>query len=120
MKNFLQDNRSIDKRRESSILAVADALAEHAVVFSQYRGRRGHPVGISGAFFEELVARTGSEEAAYAALGTQPRRRVVAADVRDALVAGFEADTEREEIGTVIDAGDGIAHVEGLRRAERR
>jgi F-type H+/Na+-transporting ATPase subunit alpha len=29
-------------------------------------------------------------------------------------VAGFEADTEREEIGTVIDAGDGIAHVEGL------
>ena len=24
------------------------------------------------------------------------------------------ADTEREEIGTVIDAGDGIAHVEGL------
>ena len=26
----------------------------------------------------------------------------------------FAADTEREEIGTVIDAGDGIAHVEGL------
>ena len=26
----------------------------------------------------------------------------------------FTADTEREEIGTVIDAGDGIAHVEGL------
>ncbi|MGH3677056.1 MAG: F0F1 ATP synthase subunit alpha [Mycobacterium sp.] len=29
-------------------------------------------------------------------------------------VASFEADTAREEIGTVIDAGDGIAHVEGL------
>ncbi len=29
-------------------------------------------------------------------------------------VAGFEADTEREEIGIVVDAGDGIAHVEGL------
>ena len=29
-------------------------------------------------------------------------------------VASFESDTEREEIGTVIDAGDGIAHVEGL------
>ena len=29
-------------------------------------------------------------------------------------VAGFEAETEREEIGTVVDAGDGIAHVEGL------
>ncbi|OBA93490.1 F0F1 ATP synthase subunit alpha [Mycobacteriaceae bacterium 1482268.1] len=29
-------------------------------------------------------------------------------------VAGFEAESAREEIGTVIDAGDGIAHVEGL------
>ncbi len=29
-------------------------------------------------------------------------------------VASFESDTDREEIGTVIDAGDGIAHVEGL------
>src|SRR6201989_1706989 len=29
-------------------------------------------------------------------------------------VAGFEADTSREEVGTVIDAGDRIAHVEGL------
>ena len=29
-------------------------------------------------------------------------------------VSSFEAETGREEIGTVIDAGDGIAHVEGL------
>ncbi|MCX2933608.1 F0F1 ATP synthase subunit alpha [Mycobacterium sp. CVI_P3] len=29
-------------------------------------------------------------------------------------ISSFEADTGREEIGTVIDAGDGIAHVEGL------
>ena len=29
-------------------------------------------------------------------------------------VSSFEAGTGREEIGTVIDAGDGIAHVEGL------
>lgn len=29
-------------------------------------------------------------------------------------VSSFEADSGREEIGTVIDAGDGIAHVEGL------
>jgi F-type H+/Na+-transporting ATPase subunit alpha len=33
--------------------------------------------------------------------------------VRD-YVSSFEADSGREEIGTVIDAGDGIAHVEGL------
>jgi len=29
-------------------------------------------------------------------------------------VSSFIADTAREEVGTVIDAGDGIAHVEGL------
>jgi F-type H+-transporting ATPase subunit alpha len=29
-------------------------------------------------------------------------------------VSNFTADTAREEIGTVIDTGDGIAHVEGL------
>ena len=29
-------------------------------------------------------------------------------------VSSFESGTGREEIGTVIDAGDGIAHVEGL------
>ncbi len=29
-------------------------------------------------------------------------------------VSSFTADTVREEVGTVIDAGDGIAHVEGL------
>src|SRR6201988_5021504 len=29
-------------------------------------------------------------------------------------VSSFAADTAREEVGTVIDAGDGIAHVEGL------
>src|SRR6476646_4141665 len=42
---------------------------------------------------------------------------ISADDIQGAIedyVAGFEADTEREEIGTVVDAGDGIAHVEGL------
>jgi F-type H+/Na+-transporting ATPase subunit alpha len=32
----------------------------------------------------------------------------------DEYVSSFTADTAREEVGTVVDAGDGIAHVEGL------
>ena len=42
---------------------------------------------------------------------------ISADDIQGAIeeyVRSFEADTSREEIGTVIDAGDGIAHVEGL------
>jgi F-type H+-transporting ATPase subunit alpha len=42
---------------------------------------------------------------------------ISAADIQGAIedyVANFATDTDREEIGTVVDAGDGIAHVEGL------
>ncbi len=42
---------------------------------------------------------------------------ISADDIQGAIeeyVSGFTTDTAREEIGTVIDAGDGIAHVEGL------
>jgi F-type H+-transporting ATPase subunit alpha len=42
---------------------------------------------------------------------------ISAADIEGAIedyVSSFSAATEREEVGTVIDAGDGIAHVEGL------
>jgi F-type H+/Na+-transporting ATPase subunit alpha len=42
---------------------------------------------------------------------------ISADDIQGAIeeyVSGFTADTAREEIGSVIDAGDGIAHVEGL------
>jgi len=38
----------------------------------------------------------------------------------DDYVSSFTTDTVREEIGTVIDAGDGIAHVEGLPSVMKR
>jgi F-type H+-transporting ATPase subunit alpha len=42
---------------------------------------------------------------------------ISASDIQGAIenyVSSFEAGTGREEVGTVIDTGDGIAHVEGL------
>lgn len=45
---------------------------------------------------------------------------ISAADIEGAIedyVSSFSADTEREEIGTVVDAGDGIAHVEACPRS---
>ncbi len=42
---------------------------------------------------------------------------ISAEDIRGAIeeyVSSFTSDTAREEVGTVIDTGDGIAHVEGL------
>ncbi|OBB94890.1 F0F1 ATP synthase subunit alpha [Mycobacterium sp. 852002-30065_SCH5024008] len=42
---------------------------------------------------------------------------ISADDIQSAVeeyVGSFASDTSREEVGTVVDAGDGIAHVEGL------
>ena len=49
--------------RASSIRAVAAALAEHAVAFTQYRGRRGHPVGFGVELYSDLLALEGDEGA---------------------------------------------------------
>jgi F-type H+/Na+-transporting ATPase subunit alpha len=43
--------------------------------------------------------------------------KISADDIQGAIeeyVSSFTADSAREEVGTVVDAGDGIAHVEGL------
>ena len=43
--------------RASSIAAVRDAMASGAALAAPFvRGRRGHPVGISGAYFDALLA----------------------------------------------------------------
>jgi len=50
--------------RRSSIAALRDALAAGAPLVAPYfRARRGHPVGISGKFFKELLESKGDEGA---------------------------------------------------------
>lgn len=49
--------------RPSTFVAVADALPQHAVVYAQHQGRRGHPVGFSAELYSELVQLTGDEGA---------------------------------------------------------
>lgn len=49
--------------RAATLLAVAARLPQHAVVFAQYQGRRGHPVGFAAELFSELVQLTGDEGA---------------------------------------------------------
>jgi molybdenum cofactor cytidylyltransferase len=52
--------------RPSSIAAVRDALTGGAALVAPYfRARRGHPVGISGVFFEELLHLKGDEGAKH-------------------------------------------------------
>lgn len=65
--------------REDSITAVADALAEHLVAFSQYRGRRGHPVGFGAELYSELSALDG-DEGARRIVARYPAHAVVVQD----------------------------------------
>lgn len=47
----------------ATLSTVAGGLAHHAVVFAQYRGRRGHPVAFSAELFSDLVQLSGDEGA---------------------------------------------------------
>jgi len=50
--------------RPSSIAAIRDALAQGAAIAAPYfRTRRGHPVGIAGRFFDQLIESAGDEGA---------------------------------------------------------
>jgi molybdenum cofactor cytidylyltransferase len=60
--------------RPSSISAVRDALAGGAAFVAPFwRARRGHPVGIAGQFYDELLALRG-DEGAKALLAANPGR----------------------------------------------
>jgi molybdenum cofactor cytidylyltransferase len=49
--------------KPSTLVKVAAGLGQHAVVFAQYRGRRGHPVAFAAELFSDLVQLSGDEGA---------------------------------------------------------
>jgi len=49
--------------KPTTLLAVAARLPQHAVVYAQYIGRRGHPVGFAAELYSELVQLAGDEGA---------------------------------------------------------
>ncbi len=49
--------------RPDTLLAVAAALQAHPIAYAQHRGRRGHPVGFSSEFYNELVNLRGDDGA---------------------------------------------------------
>ncbi len=62
--------------RTDTMLEVARELADHAVVFAQHKGMRGHPVGFSAELYSELVTLRGDEgarrlAARYPAIGLE-------------------------------------------------
>jgi molybdenum cofactor cytidylyltransferase len=59
--------------RRTSIAAVRDALAGGAALVAPYfRARRGHPVGIAGRFYKDLLALRGDEGAKKLLAANEP------------------------------------------------
>lgn len=54
-----------------TLVAVAAAIAEHAVAYAQHHGRRGHPAGFASGLYSELVG-LGGDEGARRLLGRFP------------------------------------------------
>jgi len=85
--------------RPQTLTAVAAALGHHPLVYAQYRGQRGHPVGFSAELFTELVTLTG-DEGARRLLARYPSHAV---DVDDPGVL-IDVDTP-EDLKTLGDRG---------------
>lgn len=49
--------------RADTLLAVGESLASHPVVYAQYRGRRGQPLGFAAELYSELVMLKGEDGA---------------------------------------------------------
>jgi molybdenum cofactor cytidylyltransferase len=49
--------------QSNTMLLVATALQDHAVVCPEFRGRRGHPVGFAAELYSELITLSGDEGA---------------------------------------------------------
>lgn len=57
--------------KPATLLAVAGALEQHAIVYAQHQGRRGHPVGFAAELYSELIL-LNSDEGARRLLARYP------------------------------------------------
>lgn len=78
----------------STLLAVAAQLSRHPLVFAQFRGQRGHPVGFAAALRAELLSLSG-DAGARSILARHPARGVEIDDPGVLIDIDNEADLAR-------------------------
>jgi molybdenum cofactor cytidylyltransferase len=77
-----------------TLRAVAQALPQHPVVYAQYQGRRGHPVGFGTELYSELVQLSG-DEGARRLIGRYPAHGVEVSDSGVLMDMDTEDDLQR-------------------------
>ena len=80
--------------RPDTLQAVARQLEWHPVVYAQYQGRRGHPVGFASELYSELVRLSG-DDGARRLVGRYPAYGVDVDDAGVLLDVDTPADLER-------------------------
>jgi len=80
--------------RPETLQAVARLLDQHAVVYAQFQGRRGHPVGFGGELYSELATLAG-DEGARRLVARYPAFGVEVADPGVLVDVDTEEDLER-------------------------
>jgi molybdenum cofactor cytidylyltransferase len=95
--------------RPHTLRRVAQATAQHAVVYAQHHGQRGHPVGFSAELYTELVALQG-DEGARRMLVRYPAHALEVDDAGVLIDVDTEADLQlarRHWLPRTSKAGDG-------------
>jgi molybdenum cofactor cytidylyltransferase len=91
--------------RPETLLAVAAALAQHAVVLAHYRGQRGHPVGFSGACRDALLALHGPQGAALVVRAQATVNPIAQLEIDDpGIVADIDTVQDLAEAGRLLAA----------------
>ena len=92
--------------RPGTLLAVATALQEHAAVYAQYRGRRGHPVGFAAELYSELIQLDG-DDGARRVLARYPAHGEEVDDPGVLLDVDTKADLEALKASAAMRASSG-------------
>ena len=93
--------------QSTTLQALARQMADHPIVYAQYKGRRGHPVGFDAELYSELVVLTG-DEGARRLVGRYPATGIEVDDPGVLIDVDTEADLEQLRKAPLDPRGDFI------------
>ena len=92
--------------RPSTLVQLARQLPQHPVVYAQYQGQRGHPVGFAAELYSELATLSG-DEGARRLIGRYPSQGVEVAD--PGVLLDIDTASDLHLLRGLVDAQDDAA-----------
>ena len=92
--------------RPATLVQLARQLPQHPVVYAQYQGQRGHPVGFAAELYSELATLSG-DEGARRLIGRYPSHGVEVAD--PGVLLDIDTASDLHLLRGLVDAQDDAA-----------